>query len=396
LIKKTARFQSCFQRSIQARFTGNFTKSTKADAEENDLDLENRESNEAGEGNTMELIFWGTVSQMPLISRNVSSSSLRLENGEIWMFDAGEGTVRQILGSSLKLGRVTRIFVTHLHGDHLWGLPPLIATLNSAQHQNENFSKLHVYGPNGIRKFLHNALGVSSVRFTKEIYVHEIVSPNYNQNYTMKPQLGESDFRQKGKESVLIHEDSAMEVRAGLIEHTIPCYGYIIEEKSRGGNLNAAELRKFVPEGPVYKEIKKGIVKQLTLPDGSILELSKFLSPEPPRRKIVILGDTCNPSNLIPDATNADYLVHEATLAEDQRPEAEIRGHSSISMAAEFAKKINAENLVLTHFGRRLLAASNGIYLEQGIKEGKRIFDRNIILAEDFLRIIVPRKENKT
>ncbi|WP_379126894.1 ribonuclease Z [Paenibacillus sp. sgz500958] len=273
----------------------------------------------------MELYFLGTNAGIPTLQRNVTSVVLRLleERRSFWMFDCGEGTQHQVLKSPLRLGKLEKIFITHLHGDHLFGLPGLI----SSRGYQGGTAPLTVYGPPGLKAFLDTSLLVSQSRIP---YKLEIVEHSGG----------------------LIFEDDGFKVEAGLLEHRIDSYGYRITEKDSVGSLNTELLKaKGLKPGPLYGMLKKGI--DVTTEAGELIRAAEVLSTPKKGRVITILGDTRLCDGALPLSKDADLLLHEATFAHDLAEMAHQYYHSTAQQAAQFAREAGVHQLLLTHFSSR-------------------------------------------
>jgi ribonuclease Z len=305
----------------------------------------------------MNLQFLGTGAGVPAKSRNVSALVLQLleERGKEWLFDCGEATQHQILRAPVKLHRIEHIFISHLHGDHIFGLPGL---LGSRAFQGAE-SPLTVFGPEGIQEFIETSLRQSQTHLTYPLTVNEI------------------------RPGILI-DDGQFRVECDQLNHVIPSYGFRIVEKDRPGRLRADLLKaQNIAPGPVYGQIKAG--GRVTLPDGRVIESEQFLSPPIPGRTLAIFGDTAPCEAGLRLAQNADVLVHEATFHSDEAAGAHTYGHSTAKDAALLAKRANVKTLILTHISAR--------YENQGsrlLQEAKAIHE-DTYLAEDFWSFPVQR-----
>lgn len=215
----------------------------------------------------MELTFLGTNAGVPSKDRNVTSMVLDLQNKQksLWMFDCGEATQHQILHSHVKLSRINKIFITHLHGDHIFGLPGLLCSRSMGGTENP----LTIYGPTGIKAFIETALTLSQSYLTYPLDIIEIEQDGF------------------------LFEEEGIRVSCGALSHPVPCFGYRLEEDNKPGKLNADKLEaENIPRGPWYKLLKQG--KTVTLPDGRIIDGKDYLSTEIKGRCIVIFGDTHN------------------------------------------------------------------------------------------------------
>ncbi|PLR99841.1 ribonuclease Z [Bacillus sp. T33-2] len=310
----------------------------------------------------MEVFFLGTGSGVPAKLRNVTSIALKLleERGAVWLFDCGEATQHQILHTSIKPRRIEKIFITHLHGDHIYGLPGL---LSSRSFQGGE-SKVTIYGPPGIRDYITVSLSISKSYLKYPIEIVEI---------------GEG----------VVYEDGQFYVEARLLEHGIPSFGYRIMEKDRPGTLLADELEKAgVKPGPIYKKIKNG--EPVFLDDGTQLNPTDFLGPPQKGRIVAILGDTRYCDSAVALAKEADLLIHEATLSGSEEKLAQEYFHSTTIQAASTALKAGAKKLCLTHISSRYDRNS----WEQLEKEAQTVFS-NTVVAEDFMEVPIPLRSNR-
>ncbi|ENI8779194.1 ribonuclease Z [Listeria monocytogenes] len=273
----------------------------------------------------MELVFLGTGAGVPSRGRNVTSIALSMlnERNAIWLFDCGEATQHQIMRSQIKLSKLEKIFITHLHGDHIFGLPGL---LSSRSFQGGE-SDLTIYGPVGITEYVETSLRLSGTRLTYKIIFNEI-------------------------EPGLIFEDKMFSITVDELDHGLRSFGYRIVEKDKPGALNADKLiDDGVEPGPIFQKIKKG--ETVTLADGSVINGKDYID-EPQKGKIIsIFGDTKATASELELALNADVLVHEATFEGDKENLAGEYKHSTTLQAASLAKKANVKQLILTHISSR-------------------------------------------
>ncbi|EAG0756642.1 ribonuclease Z [Listeria monocytogenes] len=273
----------------------------------------------------MELVFLGTGAGVPSRGRNVTSIALSMlnERNTIWLFDCGEATQHQIMRSQIKLSKLEKIFITHLHGDHIFGLPGL---LSSRSFQGGE-SDLTIYGPVGITEYVETSLRLSGTRLTYKIIFNEI-------------------------EPGLIFEDNMFSITVDELDHGLRSFGYRIVEKDKPGALNADKLiDDGVEPGPIFQKIKKG--ETVTLADGSVINGKDYID-EPQKGKIIsIFGDTKATASELELALNADVLVHEATFEGDKEKLAGEYMHSTTLQAASLAKKANVKKLILTHISSR-------------------------------------------
>lgn len=299
---------------------------------------------------------------MPTRSRNVSSIALRLpQRAEIWLFDCGEGTQHQILRSDLKVSQITRIFVTHMHGDHIYGLMGLLASCGLAG----NPTRIDIYGPPKLDDYLKACGRYSQTHFSYPVKVH-----------TVQPGV--------------VFEDEEFQVSCAPLTHRVPAFGYRVAEKDRPGRFNAERATALgIPAGPLYGKLKRG--EAITLPDGRIINGADFCGETQIGRKFVYCTDTVYCENAVKLAQGADVLVHESTFAHQDAELAYQRLHSTSTMAAQVALGAQARQLILTHFSPRY-APGNAIVLNDLLSEARAIFP-NTLMAHDFYTYEIPRRQ---
>ncbi|KDE47774.1 ribonuclease Z [Geobacillus sp. CAMR5420] len=306
----------------------------------------------------MELLFLGTGAGVPAKERNVSSVALQLldERGATWLFDCGEATQHQILHTAIRPRRIEHIFITHLHGDHLFGLPGL---LGSRSFQSGE-TPLTVFGPKGIRAFVETALSVSGTRLRYELNIAEI-------------------------EEGVIFDDERFQVIAKRLDHGMLSYGFRVVEKDLPGPLLVDRLKALgVRPGPIYQQIKQG--KTVMLDDGTVIDGREFVGPPQKGRIVAVLGDTRFCEAAIELARDADVVVHEATFAAAEQRLAHDYFHSTTTDAAEVARRAGAKRLILTHISSRY----QGEAALRLVAEARKVFP-NTDLAADFASFSIPR-----
>ncbi len=274
----------------------------------------------------MQIEFLGTGAGSPSKQRNVSSLALRLleERNAIWLFDVGEATQHQILNTTIRPRKIEKIFITHLHGDHIFGLPGLLSS-RSFQGGNE---PLTIYGPVGIKEFVQTTLRVSESRLSYPIKFVEITDDGQ------------------------LFSDQTFTVYAKKLDHKIDCFGYRVVEHDHPGELQVDKLKKLgIPSGPLYGQLKQG--KEVQLNDGTILNGQDFIGAPQKGRIVAILGDTRKTKNAIVLAKDADVLVHESTFGKGEAKLAHNYYHSTSAQAAQIAKQAHAKTLLLNHISAR-------------------------------------------
>ena len=352
------------------------------------------------------LTFLGTASAYPSPSRCVSCTALSHDEG-IWLFDCGEGAQVQLMKSPLKPGKISKIFITHLHGDHSFGLPGLLCTLGT---HSQRESPVEIYGPAGIRHFVCANLALSRADFAFDFIVHEMSTiPEQQPADAEVWPLDESSaapFHPREKPGKLIapdensiwhlFSDSKMSVKAVWVKHRIPSFSFVIQEAERPGKLDVLKLKSLgVPPGPLYSKVKSGQV--ICTEAGVEIHPSSVLGPPISGRLLVVSGDSCDSSQLTKLARDADVLVHETTLENSLWEQCVQNGHSTPEMTARLALDLNVKMLICTHVSQRYkpLASEvkDGEQSAQILLDEARIImpSERVMLAEDFTTYTVPR-----
>lgn len=302
----------------------------------------------------MELTFLGTSAGVPCKTRNVSAMVFNPMNNQphLWLFDCGEGTQHQMLHTSFNPGKLSKIFITHLHGDHIFGLPGLLCSRSMAGSENP----LTVYGPKGLRQFIETTMQLSGSWTSFPLEIIEITAGD-------------------------VFCDDEFRVTACALSHPVECYGYRIEQHDKPGALDAVRLIKDgVTPGPLFQRLKHG--ETVTLEDGRVIRGQDYLGPPQKGKTLVIFGDTGPTPDAIALARDADVMVHEATLEAAMAEKANSRGHSTTVQTAQAAKAAGVRQLVITHFSSRY----DVLGCEALRRECQAVFPETLA-AEDFLTI---------
>ena len=372
----------------------------------------------------MELLFLGTSAGAPSASRNVQSCAVRLESGEYVVVDCGEGTQQQLLkasrAKSFRPSRTNLILVTHLHGDHSFGLPGLVVYLDNAA--TEKAPPLHIVGPVGVAAFLRTALILSRTELKRGYRVTELATPAPTGGgayegaalCTTAPPVLHPDERAVSE--VLAPNDDgmfALELLTGcsltaapLAHGSIACVGYRFQEADAPGSIDAqraaAEAERAGDDARricrALRECSLNGAARLALADGSELNVADgFVGTVTRRgRVVVVLGDCCHPGGVCSDATvrlaaDANVLVHEATLDDSFAALALERGHSTPSDAARVAARARVSHLVLWHFSPRY--RNDDAFRATFTDAVRAHFGGALTLASDFDRVSVPREK---
>jgi ribonuclease Z len=308
----------------------------------------------------VEITFLGTSSGVPTRSRNVSSIALRLtQRGEVWLFDCGEGTQHQLLRSHVRISQIRRIFITHMHGDHIFGLMGLLASAGLGGDVRE----VDLYGPAQLGDYIQASTRYSRTHFSYPVNVH-------------KHHPG------------IIYEDDEYLVRCDRLDHRVPAMGYRVEEKDRPGRFDVEKAKELgIPPGPIYGKLKQG--ESITLQDGRTICGKELCGEMQVGRKMVYCTDTIYCNNAVKLAQGADVLIHEATFAHQDSELAYQGMHSTSTMAAQVALGAGVKQLIMTHFSPRYFPG-NAIQPEDLLQEARAIFP-STQLAYDFWTYEIPR-----
>jgi ribonuclease Z len=243
-----------------------------------------------------------------------------------FLIDCGEGTQVQLRKAKAKFSKINHIFISHLHGDHVFGLPGLISSFRLLGRE----TPLHVYGPKGIKEMMETIFRITETHQGFEVVFHELSS----------------------KKSEKVFEDNRVEVFTIPLDHRIYCNGYLFKEKPKERHLNMQEISKY-PEIEIcdYHNLKRG--KDIQLSDGYILKNENLTKPAEPSVSYAFCSDTRYLESIIPIIKNVDVLYHEATFLHDLNKMADYTGHTTALEAAKIARKANVKKLILGHFSNR-------------------------------------------
>ena len=307
----------------------------------------------------MNITFLGTSSGVPTLTRNVSSLALKLsQTAEVWLFDCGEGTQHQLMKSNIKSSQIKKIFITHMHGDHIYGLPGLLATLSLSGNSNG----IEIYGPSELKNFVTSALQSSYCKLSFPLSFKKV-----------------EDFATPNK---ILFENDKLIVNCACLKHRLPAFGYRVSEKDKPGVFDIKKAEDSnIPPGPVYSELQAG--KTVKLKDGRSFNGQDFCGPLRKGESFVYCTDTVFSESAINLSKNADLLVHESTFSKEDEKMAYEKLHSTTIMAAKTALLANAKKLIITHLSPRYTQRSL-IKPSDLLIEAQKIFP-NTYLAKDFL-----------
>ena len=295
----------------------------------------------------MEIIFLGTSSAVHSYNRNHPAIILKAF-GETMLFDCGEGTQRQLIFAKVSPMKISKIFLSHYHGDHILGLPGLLQSMNFRGRE----TKLTIDGPKGLntRKNAIFNWGYCKIDFPIE-------------------------FIEIGTETIESCEEYI--IKSQDVNHQVPCLAYTVKELKKPRFLREKAIELGVPVGPAFGKLHNGEEVEV---NGKIIKPEQVLGPARKGNKVTYSGDTTPCEEMIEFAKDSTLLIHESTYVNEDADKAKDNFHSTSSDAARIAKKSNSKQLVLTHFSTRYTS------LDDLLKEAKEIFE-NTKLAKDFMKI---------
>lgn len=308
----------------------------------------------------VKLVFLGTGSGKPLPGRGVSCVAL-FRDGEMFLFDCGEGTQVQLARSSMRPGTLEAILLTHFHGDHVNGLPGLLGTLTL----NQREGGLPLVAPRGLRQWF------------KALRSTGILNPGFPLDF--------QEVSGPGK----ILEGDGWHIEAQRLKHRVPCWGYAFVEVARPGRFDLERARELgVPPGPLYGKLQRGESVTFETPDAEThtVRPEQVLGPARPGLRIAYCCDTVPCDGALALARDADVLIHESTYLAGDEKMAHQRGHSTAADAARCAKEAGVHTLILTHFSQK--HPRNEPFLD----DARKIFP-NTFAAQDLFEFEVKRRE---
>lgn len=296
----------------------------------------------------MKLTILGCYAATPRTITNPTSQVLEIA-GHMFLIDAGEGTQVQLRRHKLKFQRINHIFISHLHGDHFFGLIGLISTYMLLNRQSD----LHIYGPKGIKEVTLLQLKLGNAYSGYKLFFHE----------------------QTSKESRVVFEDDKVIVRTIPLDHRVYTNGYKFETKPGDRKLRIGAIEDLGIDKCYYQKIKSG--GNITLDDGTVVE-NKDITYEPEATEsYAFCSDTYYSEAIVPIIKDVDVLYHESTFLESEEHYTERTKHCTAKQAATIAKLANAKTLVLGHYSTRY----NDITLFK--KEAETVFSGKIINGDD-------------
>lgn len=303
----------------------------------------------------MRVVFLGTSGGLPTPKRSLPSVAL-IREGEMMLFDCGEGTQTMIMKKGLGFGRLTKIFISHIHGDHISGLMGMMMTMSLL----ERTEPLDLYGPPEMTPYFDSLKKILRINVKFPLNIHEVNTGVF---------LREEEYH----------------VEAASLPHSAPCFGFAVQEKIRPGRFNLERARELgVPEGPLFGKLQKG--ENVELESGAVISPADVLGAPRPGRRFVYLTDTVYNPSIVTFCRNADLLVHESMFASDMEEEARMRKHSTAAQAATIARDAEVKKLALTHISARYLDTDE-------LKNDARAIFPGAIVAKDLLELDIPFRD---
>jgi len=295
----------------------------------------------------MKLTILGCHSATPRINTNPTSQVLEIKNN-LFLIDCGEGTQVELRRNKIKFSRIKHIFISHLHGDHYFGLIGLVNTFSLLTRETE----LHIYGPKGLKEVITLQMKLSKGWTKYPLIFHELTS----------------------KTSELIYEDDKVEVYTIPLDHRIYTNGFLFKEKENERKLDINAVEEANINIAYYRKLKQGF--DIENEDGILISNEKVTKDPIPAKSYAFCSDTAYNEQIIPIINNTTVLYHESTFLDKNESLCKATKHSTAKQAATIAKKANVDTLILGHFSTRY----NGY--DEFKTEAETIF-KNVLLAKD-------------
>ena len=287
----------------------------------------------------------GNNSAVPAFNRHPTSQVVTID-GHNYLVDCGEGTQIQLINYKIRRSKISHIFISHLHGDHYFGLIGLLNSFGLLSHQQE----LHVFGPSPLKEIIELQLKVADTKLCYDLHIHHIT------------------------EAATLVDNEKLRVKCFRTNHRIECYGFSFEQKKQPRKLNIEKAKEFEIPANFYDRLKSG--EDYTKKDGSIIKNELVTETAEPGKKYVFCADTKYDESLLPHIQDADMIYHETTYLDNLRERAEERFHSTTKQAAELALKGGVKKLLIGHF------SSKYDTLEEFEAEAREVFPNTELALE--------------
>lgn len=271
-----------------------------------------------------ELTILGSNSAVPAYGRHPSAQVLNVRE-ELYLVDCGEGTQMRLSENQIKVGKIQHIFISHLHGDHVFGLVGLLTSYS----MGARYKALHIYGPLGLEELIHSQLRLSQSHLNYPLYIHN-TQPSFKS---------------------LIYENRDLWVYTIPLNHSIPANGYLFIEKERPRHIIPTYIDTYDMSIEQIRAVKKG--RDLWLKDGRRIANEVLTEPPPPSRSFAYCSDTRYHPSIVKHIKGVDLLFHEATFRQDLEDRAAATFHSTTAQAAQIAKQAEVGQLIIGHFSAR-------------------------------------------
>ncbi len=287
----------------------------------------------------------GNNSAVPAFDRHPTSQVVTLD-GNNYLVDCGEGTQIQLINYKIRRSKISHIFISHLHGDHYFGLIGLLNSLSLLGHKQE----MHVFGPSPLKEIIELQLKVADTQICYPLEIHHIT------------------------EAATLVDNEKLRVKCFRTNHRIECYGFTFEQKKQPRKLNVEKAKEFEIPSVFYDRLKNG--EDYTRKDGTIITNELVTTTAEPAKKYAFCADTKYDETIIPHIQSADMIYHETTYLDNLRERAESRFHSTTKQAALIAQKAGVKKLLIGHF------SSKYDTLEEFEAEAREVFQNTELALE--------------
>ncbi len=294
-----------------------------------------------------EVTILGSGAAVPTLERGATAHYVNCNDRHI-LIDCGEGTQLQLRKYKIKFQRITHICISHLHGDHFFGL---VGYLSSLQLLGRD-KGVHVYGPTGLEAIVKAQLEMGGARIDYQLTFFEI----------------------DATKNTLLFEDKVMEIHSFPLKHRVPTTGFLIKEKPKERNLVKAKFDQTGLSVAYINKLRQGV--DVKKEDGTIVTADSVTVPPPPIKTYAFCSDTAYLENIVPTIKNVDLLYHEATFTEEKKQRAIKTNHSTALDAAKIAKLANAKQLIMGHFSARYKNTENHL------TEAKTVFENSFAVND--------------
>ncbi len=303
----------------------------------------------------MEAFILGCGGMMPLPYRHLTSVLLRRE-GNLFLFDCGEGTQVSLRRLNLKWKKIDAIFISHTHADHVTGLPGILMLTA----QVDRTEPLYIYGPPKIKEYVETSRKVLDMYINYPIVVQEITAP------------------------CVVHSGKDFYIRAFPLEHTKTCVGYTLEELDRPGEFNPAKAQELgVPCGPLWSQLQQGF--EVTAQDGSIVKPEQVLGQKRSGRKFSFVTDTLYKPTIAPEVKGSDLLICEGMFEDELIDQAKEKKHMTASQAATIARDADVRRMCMIHYSPRYTDRE----LDKLLEQAQKVWPKSE-LSRDRMQIEIP------